>query len=133
MALAIGVGLTPSFVRTTRSQVLRVRERAFIDAARVNGASSFRIMVSHVLPNSSGPVGVLAILNFGGVIMSVATLSFLGFGAQPPAAEWGSLINAGRDYLLTAPWLSLLPGLVVVLCALSMTVIAQIIEERQRG
>ena len=65
--------------------------------------------------------------------MSVATLSFLGFGAQPPAAEWGSLINAGRDYLLTAPWLSLLPGLVVVLCALSMTVIAQIIEERQRG
>ena len=133
VALAIGVGLTPSFVRTTRSQVLRVRERAFIDAARVNGASSFRIMVSHVLPNSSGPVGVLAILNFGGVIMSVATLSFLGFGAQPPVAEWGSLINAGRDYLLTAPWLSLLPGLVVVLCALSMTVIAQIIEERQRG
>lgn len=132
VAIAIGVGLLPSFARTIRSQVLKVRSRAFIDAARVNGVRPTMIVLRHVLPNSWGPVSVLALLDFGGVIMSVATLSFLGFGAQPPAAEWGSLINAGRSYLITSPWLSLLPGLVVVLTVLSVTVLSDIMRGKEQ-
>lgn len=132
VAIAIGVGLLPSFARTIRSQVLKVRNRAFIDAARVNGVRPTMIVLRHVLPNSWGPVSVLALLDFGGVIMSVATLSFLGFGAQPPAAEWGSLINAGRSYLITSPWLSLLPGLVVVLTVLSVTVLSDSMRGKEQ-
>lgn len=124
-AVAIGVGMTPSFVRTTRAQVLRVKTSPYIEAARVGGSSSARIILVHILPNSLGPVSVMALLDFGGVIMGVATLSFLGFGAKPPAPEWGSLINDGRDYLVTAPWVSLPPGLVVVVTVLAITIIGR--------
>lgn len=129
VAIAIGIGMTPAFARTTRSQVLKVKTSAYIEAAEASGDSTARIILTHILPNSLGPVIVMALLEFGGVIMGVATLSFLGFGEAPPAPEWGSLINAGRDYLVTAPWLSLLPGLVVVLTALSITIVARALRK----
>ncbi|MBW3080444.1 ABC transporter permease [Bifidobacterium saguinibicoloris] len=124
VAIAIGIGMIPAFARTTRSQVLTVKERSYVDAARVCGCSPLRIVLTHILPNSLGPVVVLALLDFGRVIMAVATLSFLGFGAKPPAAEWGTLINDGKNYLLTSPWVPLIPGLVVVATVLSVTVLA---------
>lgn len=124
VAIAIGIGLIPAFARTTRSQVLSVKERSYVDAARVCGCSPLRIVLTHILPNSLGPVLVLSLLDFGRVIMSVATLSFLGFGAKPPAAEWGTLINDGKNYLLTSPWVPLIPGFVVVATVLSVTVLA---------
>ena len=130
VSIAIGVGITPLFVRTTRAQVLRVSGRAFIQAARISGSSNLRIIVRHIVPNSLGPIAVLALLDFGGVIMAVATLSFLGFGAEPPAAEWGSLINDARSYLMTSPWLPLLPGFVVVGTVLSVMVIANAAKKR---
>ena len=130
VAIAIGIGITPGFVRTTRSQVLKVRSSPYIEAAYAGGSSFSRIILTHVLPNSLGPVSVMALLEFGGVIMGVATLSFLGFGAKPPDPEWGSLINDGRDYLMTAPWVSLLPGLIVVLTVLSITVIGHSLSRR---
>ncbi|PLS31690.1 ABC transporter permease [Bifidobacterium margollesii] len=129
VAIAIGIGIMPSFARTTRAQVLRVRERSYVEAARVCGASNARIILTHILPNSFGPVAVLTLLDFGVVIMSVATLSFLGFGAAPPAAEWGSLINDGRSYLITSPWVPLLPGLVVVATVLAVTIVANTLKE----
>ena len=86
---------------------------------------------THILPNSSGPVAVLAILEFGGAVLAVAALSFLGFGAQPPAAEWGTLIAEGRGYLMTAPWVSLLPGLFVAVVVFSLNHIAKTLEELQ--
>lgn len=129
VAIAIGIALIPAFARTTRSQVLSIRERSYVDAARVCGSSPLRIVLTHVLPNSLGPVAVLALLDFGKVIMAVATLSFLGFGAKPPAAEWGTLINEGKNYLLTSPWVPLIPGCAVVATVLATTVLANAVSK----
>ncbi|MGI3780534.1 MAG: ABC transporter permease, partial [Janthinobacterium lividum] len=115
--------------RTTRAEVLRVKTLPYIEAARASGATRGRILLRHVLPNAWGPVAVLAVLDFGVAILSVAALSFLGFGAAPPAAEWGTLIAHGRDYLVTAPWVSLLPGLFVGLVVLSLNHVARTLEE----
>lgn len=129
VAIAVGVGIVPGFVRTTRAEVLRVKTLPYIEAARASGATRSRILLRHVLPNAWGPVAVLAVLDFGVAILSVAALSFLGFGAAPPAAEWGTLIARGRDYLVTAPWVSLLPGLFVGLVVLSLNHVARTLEE----
>ncbi|GAB2573107.1 ABC transporter permease [Microlunatus antarcticus] len=129
VAIAVGVGIVPGFARTTRAEVLRVKTLPYIEAARASGATRSRILLHHVLPNAWGPVAVLAVLDFGVAILSVAALSFLGFGAAPPAAEWGTLIARGRDYLVTAPWVSLLPGLFVGLVVLSLNHVARTLEE----
>ena len=89
-------------------------------------------MLRHILPNAWGPVAVLATLDFGAAILATAGLSFLGFGAVPPAAEWGTLIANGRHFLITAPWVSLLPGLFLVAVVFSLNHIARTFEETQR-
>lgn len=132
VAVAVGIGIVPGFARTTRAEVLRIKTLPYIEAARSGGASWGRILITHVLPNSWGPVAVLAVLDFGAAILAVAALSFLGFGAAPPAAEWGTLISSGRNYLITAPWVSLLPGLFVALVVLSLNHLAKSFEEVQR-
>lgn len=132
VAIAVGVGITPGFARTTRAEVLRVKTLPYVEAARLGGASWLRTLVRHVLPNAWGPVAVLATLDFGAAILATAGLSFLGFGAAPPAAEWGTLIANGRQFLITAPWVSLLPGLYVVLVVFSLNHIARTIEETGR-
>ncbi|WKK71115.1 ABC transporter permease subunit [Rathayibacter oskolensis] len=91
VALAVGIGILPGFARTTRAEVLRVKTLPYVEAARTGGATRLRVLVRHVLPNSWGPVAVLAVLDLGTAIIAVAALSFLGFGAAPPAAEWGTL------------------------------------------
>lgn len=132
VAIAVGVGIVPGFARTTRAEVLRVKTLPYVEAARTSGAGRLRILVRHVLPNSWGPVAVLAVLDFGAAIIAVAALSFLGFGAAPPAAEWGTLIASGRNYLVTSPWLSLLPGLFVGLLVFALNHVARTLEEVQR-
>lgn len=132
VAIAVGIGIVPGFARTTRAEVLRVKTLPYIEAARAGGASWGRVLLTHVLPNSWGPVAVLAVLDFGAAILAVAALSFLGFGAAPPAAEWGTLISNGRNYLMTAPWVSLLPGLFVAAVVLSLNHLAKTLEERAR-
>lgn len=132
IAIAVGVGIIPGFARTTRAEVLRVKTLPYIDAARTGGATWVRVLLRHVLPNAWGPVAVLAVLDFGLAILSVAALSFLGFGAAPPEAEWGTLIANGRNYLVTAPWVSLLPGLFVGLVVFSLNHISRTLEEIQR-
>jgi len=131
VAVAVGVGIIPGFARTTRAEVLRVKTLPYVEAVRLGGASWRRTLLRHVLPNAWGPVAVLATLDFGAAILATAGLSFLGFGAQPPAAEWGTLIANGRQFLITAPWVSLLPGLVVVLVVFSLNHIARTLEEVQ--
>jgi len=128
-ALAVGFAITPEFARTTRSEVLRVKTLPYIEAARTGGAGWGRILLRHVLPNSWGPVLVLAVLDCGIAILAISSLSFLGFGAPPPAADWGSLISSGRDYLVTSPWLALLPGLFVTAVVFSVNHIARAVEE----
>jgi peptide/nickel transport system permease protein len=132
VALAVGVGIIPGFARTTRAEVLRVKTLPFVEAARAGGASWGRVLVRHILPNSWGPVAVLGVLDAGVAIIAIASLSFLGFGAAPPAAEWGTLIANGRDYLVTAWWLSLLPGLFVALLVLSLNHISKTLQELER-
>jgi len=132
VAIAVGVGIIPGFARTTRGEVLRVKTLPYVEAARLGGASWRRTLLRHVLPNAWGPVAVLATLDFGAAILATAGLSFLGFGAAPPAAEWGTLIANGRHFLITAPWVSLLPGLFVVAVVFSLNHLARTFEEHPR-
>jgi len=132
VAIAVGVGIIPGFARTTRAEVLRIKTLPYVEAARLGGASWLRTLLRHVLPNAWGPVAVLATLDFGAAILATAGLSFLGFGAEPPAAEWGTLIANGRQFLITAPWVSLLPGLYVVLVVFSLNHMARTFEELER-
>ncbi|WP_221321629.1 ABC transporter permease [Actinoplanes sp. L3-i22] len=132
VAVAVGVGIVPGFARTTRAEVLRVKTLPYVEAARAGGASWGRVLLRHILPNSWGPVAALAVLDAGVAIIAIASLSFLGFGAAPPAAEWGTLIADGRNYLVTAWWLSLLPGLFVALLVLSLNHIAKTFQELNR-
>jgi peptide/nickel transport system permease protein len=132
VAVAVGVGIVPGFARTTRAEVLRVKTLPYVEAARAGGASWGRVLIRHILPNSWGPVAVLAVLDAGVAIIAIASLSFLGFGAAPPAAEWGTLIADGRNYLVTAWWLSLLPGLFVALLVLSLNHISKTLQELTR-
>ncbi|GAA2182230.1 ABC transporter permease [Brooklawnia cerclae] len=130
VAVAVGVGIAPGFARTTRAEVLRVKNLPYIEAVTVGGASRLRVVLRHVLPNSWGPVAALTVLEFGSSVISVASLSFLGFGVAPPAAEWGSLISAGRAYVVTAPWVCLIPGSVVAALVFSLNHIARSVSER---
>jgi peptide/nickel transport system permease protein len=132
IAVAVGVGIVPGFARITRAQVLTVKSLPYIEAARTGGASWVRVLVRHILPNSWGPVLVLAVLDFGVAILAISALSFLGFGAAPPAAEWGTLISQGRNFLITSPWLTLLPGFFVGLVVFSLNHISKSLEELQR-
>jgi peptide/nickel transport system permease protein len=132
IAVAVGVGIVPGFARITRARVLSIKALPYIEAARTGGASWTRVLVRHILPNSWGPVLVLAVLDFGVAILAISALSFLGFGAAPPAAEWGTLISQGRSYLITSPWLTLRPGLFVGLMVFSLNHISRSLEELQR-
>jgi peptide/nickel transport system permease protein len=131
ISIAVGIGIIPGFARTTRSEVLKVKTLPFIEAARTGGAGWTRIVARHILPNSWGPVLVLALLDIGTAILVISSLSFLGFGAPPPSSDWGSLISAGRNYLITSPWLALLPGLFVAAVVFSANHISRSVQELQ--
>ncbi|MFE9579782.1 ABC transporter permease [Nocardia sp. NPDC006044] len=114
VAIAVGVSLVANFARVMRSEVLRVRHEAFVEAAHAAGVRWYTVLLRHVLPNSYQPVLALAAVEFGMAVLSISALSFLGYGAKPPTPEWGSLISEGRNYLATAWWMTTLPGLVIV-------------------
>lgn len=132
VAISVGIASVAVFARLMRSEVVRVRAMRYIEAARLVGASRLRIVLRHVLPNSVGTVLTLAALEFGGAILAFSALSFLGYGAQPPAPEWGSLINDGREYLATSWWLTTLPGVVVAVTVLAANRISRALDPEQR-
>jgi peptide/nickel transport system permease protein len=115
--VVVVLGLTGwmSVARIVRGEVLSLREREFVQAAKVLGMSDGRIIIRHILPNTLAPVIVYATLGIGATILVEAALSFLGLGVQPPTPSWGNMINDGRDSLLTAWWISTFPGLAIVL------------------
>ncbi|ATL81687.1 ABC transporter permease [Streptomyces malaysiensis subsp. malaysiensis] len=119
VAVAVGVTSVAGFARIMRAEVLRVREATYVEAARSSGSRPLAVLLRHVLPNASGPVLVYAAVEFGTVVLAVSALSFLGYGAEPPAPEWGSLVSGGRDYLATAWWLTTLPGLTIAATVLA--------------
>lgn len=132
VALAVGVTSVSTFTRIMRAEVLRVRGTAYVEAARAVGSRWPAILLRHVLPNAAGPVLVYAAVDFGAVVLQVSALSFLGFGAQPPAPEWGSLVSDGRNYLATAWWLTTLPGLVIAATVLAANRIARALDGEHR-
>ena len=101
------------YARLSRSYVLSIREENYIKAAKLDGHSSLAIMIKHVLPNTLRPIIVTASLSIGGALLSLAGLSFLGLGAQAPAAEWGSMLADSRGLMQTAPWMVLYPGIAI--------------------
>ena len=126
----VGQGVTPvilalaifgwsTIARLLRGSILSVREADYVEAARSLGASRWRIVTRHILPNSFAPVLIFAAFSVGNAIIAEASLSYLGVGVKPDVAEWGNMIAAGQPTFNTQPWLSLLPGAAVVFTVLA--------------
>ena len=120
LVLALGVSYWTSYARLARGIVLSIKEREYVLAAVVGGASSARILLRHVLPNALNPVMILASLHLGQMIIAEASLSYLGLGIQPPAISWGGMIADGRSYLGSAWWAATFPGLAIAATVLIM-------------
>lgn len=123
LALVIGATGWLGTSRLVRGEVLRLREMEFVLAARALGASGWRIVTRHLIPNAAGPVAVSATLGVADVILLEAGLSFLGLGVQPPTPSWGGMILDTRPELLTAPWTSLAPGLAILVTVLAVNLL----------
>jgi peptide/nickel transport system permease protein len=123
--IVVVLGLTGwmGVARIVRSQVLSLKEQDFVQAARALGYSDARIIFRHLIPNALAPVIVYASLAIGSTILTEASLSFLGLGVPPPTATWGSVVNEGRDFLRTAWWITLFPGLMIVLAVMSFNLL----------
>jgi peptide/nickel transport system permease protein len=117
--IAVGIIGIPTYFRLTRGQVLQTREQDYVTAATVLGASRLRIVGRHILPNIVNPLIVAASIASSGAILSLASLSFIGIGAQPPTPDWGSMIFLATGYLNIAPWLAFAPGLAIFLTVFS--------------
>ena len=119
--------------RLVRAEVQGLVERDFVAAARVLGASQRRLLGLHVLPNAIAPALVATTLGVGNAILLESGLSFLGLGVQPPAPSWGNMIAAGREHLVSAPWIALAPGLAVVITVTAATLIGDWLQDRAAG
>lgn len=117
--IAIGFVSTPAIARLTRGQTLAVREREFVDAARVLGTPPLQIMARHIWPNVTAPIIVQATILVASAIVTEASLSFLGVGVQPPTASWGAMLRTGSQYLETAPWMAFAPGVAIFVTVLA--------------
>lgn len=124
LVLVLAITRIPVYLRTTRAEVMEVRERMFVSAARVMGASSRRIVFRHILPVVLPTLMTIATLDFAFVMLAESSLSFLGIGIQPPDITWGLMIAQGRSYLTTAWWLSFWPGLAIILTTLSLNLLS---------
>lgn len=140
LAAALGPGLTnavvavafvmiPKFARLSRGEALAVKERQYIAAARVSGASSPWIIANHVLPNCVNSVIVLATLTLGDTILIAASLSFIGLGAQPPTPEWGAMISVGRKFLMDHPWYAAFPGLFILVTVIGFNILGDALRD----
>jgi peptide/nickel transport system permease protein len=134
LAAILGPGLTDlvialtamgwtGYARLVRGEVLSLREREYIEAARSLGAGRLRLLLRHLLPGIAGPVAVQATFGVGGIIIAEAALSFLGLGTRPPAPSWGNMLDAGRQFLLVAPHLTTAPGIAIGLSVLGFNLL----------
>ncbi len=121
--LAVSISMIPRFARLARGQTLSVREKEFVLAAVSLGAGHLSIIFNHIIPNILTPIIVQATLSLGGAIIVEASLSFLGLGVQPPTPTWGAMLNMGRQYLYTAPWMAYSAGLFITLTVLGFNLL----------
>lgn len=118
--IALGIVGAPGFYRLTRSATLSTRRTLYVQAAEAIGASEWRILLRHILPNLASPLVVLGTMRSGTLLLACGGLSFVGLGAQPPLPEWGALLAAGRNYMDTAPWLAVFPGISIMLAVVGL-------------
>lgn len=121
--LALGISVCPYFARMMRASTISVRNREFINAARVNNAGDLRIILRHVLPNAFAPMIVTITMSIGASFLTAATLSFVGLGAQPPEPEWGAMLTAARTYFRDYPALIMYPGICIMLSVLAFNLL----------
>jgi peptide/nickel transport system permease protein len=135
--VAIAVVYAPLFCRVARGPVIAEREREHVAAAIALGAGSGRVIARHILPNILGPVVVQASVALAFAILTEASLSYVGLGTQPPDPSWGTMLNEGRTYLETAPWMSVFPGLAIMLAVLGFNLLGDglrdILDPKLRG
>jgi len=129
VVIALGVVYTPTFARLMRGQVLTIKTREYVEAARVTGAPAWRIVRRHVLPNVATPIVVQASLSIAFAILAEASLSFLGLGVRPPEPSWGGMINQGRGYLQQAPWIVFGPGAALFVTVLGLNFVGDAIRD----
>jgi peptide/nickel transport system permease protein len=127
--IAIAIVGVPGFARLARGQVLTLRSREFVEAARALGARDSRLLARHIVPGMLAPVVVHASLRLAFAIVTEASLSFLGLGTQPPTPSWGAMLNAGREYLEMAPWMSFAPGAAIFLTTLGFNFLGDAIRD----
>ena len=128
--VAVGIAGVPTFARVTRGAVMSVAAEDYVAAARSVGCRTGRILFRHVLPNVAGPIMILGTLYLAFAVLTAATLSFLGVGVRPPLAEWGAMVNEGRNVLVTGWWVSLFPSLMIVLFVLAVNLVGDVLRDR---
>lgn len=127
--IAIALVWWPWYARLVRGQTLRLREEQFVEASRASGASSLATLTRHVLPNCWTPIIVQVSLDVGYAILTTASLSFIGLGAQPPTPEWGAMVSVGKDYILDQWWLATFPGLAIFLAVIASNLLGDGLQE----
>lgn len=123
LLIALSIGSIPGICRLVRSMVMNLSDSEYIEAARAFGCSGLRIVLKHIMPNAMGVIIVQATSMVAGSLIAASSMSFLGFGVQPPTAEWGAILSDARNYLLEAPYLMIIPGLTIVITAMSINLI----------
>lgn len=131
--IAVGLATAPGYARIIRSQMLSVRGAAYVEAALVLGRTPWQRLSHTILPNVAGTLFVLVTLGVGQSVVWASSLSYLGLGAQPPTAEWGAMLSAGRTYISSAWWMTFYPGLFIVLSASAATVLGRALQVRTRA
>ncbi|MDX3233197.1 ABC transporter permease [Streptomyces sp. ME19-01-6] len=130
---AVGISSMPGYARMVRGQVLNVRQAGYIESAHALGHSRRTVLTHHLFPNAMRPLVAVVTLGVGQSIVWASSLAFLGLGVPPPNPEWGALLDSGRNYITTQWWLEVLPGLVIVLFAISVTTLGRAIQQRLEG
>ena len=127
--LALAAISWPKYARIARSQTLAVRETTYLKAAMLAGCSTTQLIVKHILPNIAGPILVTAMLDVGTMMMELAGLSFLGLGAKPPTAEWGSMMSETRGLLQTVPWAVFAPGVAIFVAVMAFNLLGDAVRD----
>ena len=120
LLIAMTISFIPPYARLLRSLVLPIKDLEYVEAARATGVSTFRILVSHIIPNTMGPVLVQSTLAVGRIIITAAGMSFLGLGVIPPDPEWGAMLSEGKEYMRNSPYMVIFPGLAIMITVLSL-------------
>lgn len=123
LMIAVGISTVPTYARIVRASVLTIREEEYIEAAKASGTANAKIIIKHILPNCIAPVIVQVTLGMAGAILTAAGMSFIGLGIQPPNAEWGNMLSTGRDYIRGYSYMTMFPGLAIVITVLSLNLL----------